>query len=219
VVPVRRKEMKLLKAILCLAILMGLGGSALAEVQHVSLFCPTDIEYAPKTGLEGCRNLCAQSFPCNLDSYTSKGWVIASSSPDKKIVDKWETVVRDSDDVFIERQIRQKYAKQPFANVDEEIDRYYQNTRKFSDHPVPGIYGCSCLGTQYTLRKQDDAETAEKGTKRSSSADIELQTKQIELFRKETELLRKENEMLNKENAALKSEIEQLKKNAGTKSK
>ncbi|MDP2279333.1 MAG: hypothetical protein Q8K51_14035, partial [Nitrospirota bacterium] len=58
-------------------------------------------------------------------------------------------------------------------------------------------YGCSCVGTQYVLRKED----------KSTMANSKISGKEVDLLKKENELLKKENEMLKLENERLKGKL------------
>lgn len=74
----------------------------------------------------------------------------------------------------------------------------WKSERRFG---IPFNQGCSCIGTQYVLRKED----------KSTSANTEASVKEMDLLKKENELLKKENDLLKNENKSLREENDKLK--------
>ena len=66
--------------------------------------------------------------------------------------------------------------------------RYY-----YFDYPGSKPHGCTCIGTQYVLQKDDPAPIAKPD---APSKNEELLTKENELLKREIELLKNENEKL-----------------------
>lgn len=63
-------------------------------------------------------------------------------------------------------------------------------------------YGCTCVGTQYVLQKDDPVPVVKP----------DIQSKSEELFKKENELLKRENDLLKQEIENLKEKLAQKQK-------
>jgi hypothetical protein len=93
----------------------------------------------------------------------------------------------------------------------EVIGEYYWYTPCNGCEP----HGCTCIGTEYILQKDDPAPKVETPNSEVDALDknkrTRLHTPKVETSSNELELLKKENELLKQEITSLKQENENLK--------
>jgi len=116
-----------------------------------------------------CEKKCTEEYKsCSLNQLLSDGWLVITSSQKENVIVPWESTPG-------------QYL-QAFNNM----------------YVSPKNAGCSCIGTQYVLRKED------KQLAGLATAKVAVSDTEVALLNKEIELLKKENEMLKKENESFK---------------